>query len=116
LRRASHGIWSSFLAYCIHIFIFSCPVQTLMPYIAPSRKGQNFRWIERVTLAAELERRRPTPVFSEVVILKGLKLVCFDTDLEAVILKALAWGEKRASGGTTAISRCTVAWNLLIME
>ena len=38
----------------------------------------------------------PLPCFSKVLILKGDKVLCFDTPLEVFILKVLRWHQNRA--------------------
>ena len=53
--------------------------------------------IRRLTLAALI----PSPGFSQVFILKGVKVVCFDTDLQVFILNVLA---SRNSGPAKALS------------
>jgi hypothetical protein len=47
-------------------------------------------WLRALTRALEEVGGPPLPLFSQVFILKGIKVICFDTLLQVFILKVVS--------------------------
>ena len=79
-------------------FIVEASWAEIVAYRQPGsgKPGQARRWRENGELAKSVDSRAggggwaPLPLFSQVFILKGLKVICFDTLLQVFILKVVS--------------------------